>query len=116
MTILFLRFLVPVVVLANELVYDTFLSDQYEDSYESLKQTEQEVQALQAEENVAISDDSEDGVLSAIARWYDRTTQRFNLSAQFSEYESTLENASEQVKVTHRVDMASFYLNLKFHI
>ena len=97
LVILLLRFLVPVVVLANELVYSSFLSEQYQSSYQSLEQTEREVQALQAEENLDIDTDADDGFFTAVGRWYNRTTQRLNVSARFAEYESRLENASEQI-------------------
>lgn len=97
LTVLLLRFLIPVVVLMNELVYDSFLDEQYQSSFELLEQTEQEVQALQAAENTEIPTDGDDGIFDAIGRLYDRTTQSLNVSARFSEYETKLENTSEQI-------------------
>lgn len=97
-SVLLLRFLIPVVVLLNEFVYDAFLDDQYQSSFELLEQTEREVQALQAEENTTLSTETgDDGFLESIGRWYDRTTASINVSARISEYESRLENASEQI-------------------
>lgn len=97
LTVLLLRFLIPIVVLMNELVYDSFLDDQYQSSFELLEQTEQEVQALQAAENTEIPTETDDGIFDAIGRLYDRTTQSLNVSARFSEYETKLENTSEQI-------------------
>lgn len=97
MTILLLRFLIPTVVLASELVYETFLSDQYQSHYDSLEQTDRDVRALQSEEDADISVEAEGGFLGSIGRWYDRTTQVISLSARFLAYASRLEGASEYI-------------------
>ena len=97
--LLLLRFLVPAVVILNEAVYDAFLSPQYETAYASLEQTEREVQALQAAESEALAGGAgaAGSMLDAIARWYDRTTQRFNVSARLAAYEVRLSSASERI-------------------
>ncbi|MFM1897254.1 MAG: hypothetical protein RLZZ385_2328 [Pseudomonadota bacterium] len=95
--VLLVRFVVPLVVILNEAVYASFLSARYDTAYAALEQTEQEVQALQEAESAALAGEPDAGMLEAIARWYDRTTQRINVSARLQEYEAKLSNASERI-------------------
>lgn len=91
------RFLIPVLVLANEQVYRAFLDDQYQESFTELKQTEADVQAMQDSENVEVPTDGDDSILSQIGRIYDRTAQSINVNARLAEYEARLGNASEHI-------------------
>lgn len=70
------RFLIPVLVLANEMVYRAFLDEQYQESYSELKQTEADVRAMQDSENVEIPTDGDNGILSQLSRIYDRTDRK----------------------------------------
>jgi hypothetical protein len=91
------RFLIPVLVLANEMVYRAFLDEQYQESYSELKQTEADVRAMQDSENVEIPTDGDNGILSQLSRIYDRTAQTINVNARLAEYEARLSNASEHI-------------------
>jgi hypothetical protein len=95
--LLFLRFLIPVMVLANDAVYKSFLNDRFETSYTMLAQAGEDVKALQDAENTALTAEAEEGLLDTISRWYDHTTQRINVEARFRDYEARLTNASEQI-------------------
>jgi hypothetical protein len=91
------RFLIPVLVLSNEVVYRTFLDEQYLLSSTELEQTEADVRDMQESENIEIPTDGSDGILSQIGRIYDRTAQSINVSARLAEYEARLSNASEHI-------------------
>ena len=91
------RFLIPVLVLANEMVYRAFLDEQYQESYSELKQTEADVRAMQDSENVEIPTDGDNGILSQLSRIYDRTAKTINVNARLAEYEARLSNASEHI-------------------
>ena len=95
--VVFLRFLIPVVVMANEAVYDSFLNDRYENSHALLEQVGENVQTLQAAETAAIANETDQGILDSISRWYDRTTRRFNVEERLRAYEAGLANASENI-------------------
>ncbi len=88
------RFLIPVLVLTNEAVYQSFLDEQYRESYSELQQTEADVRAMQESENPA---DGDTGFFDQIGRLYDRTTQSMNVNARLAEYEERLGNASEHI-------------------
>ena len=91
------RFLIPVLVLTNELVYRTFLDDQYQVSSTELEQTEADVRDMQESENAETPADGDDSILSQIGRIYDRTAQSINVNARLAEYEARLSNASEHI-------------------
>ena len=92
-----LRFLVPALVLANDVVYEVFLDDQFQKSYIELEKTEAEVRALQDSETNELPDESGDGILEQISRIYDRTAQNINVNARLEEYENRLANTSERI-------------------
>lgn len=96
LVVLLLRFLVPVVVLANELVYRAFLNDDYEQSYTVLEQTEQEVRELQAEEEDAVTT-ADTGILDNLGRWWEDTTQRLNPSIRYRAFEQRLADTPEHI-------------------
>lgn len=52
--IVFVRFAVPVIVLANQAVYDAFLADRYQVSYTALEVTRDEAEALQQAEKTRL--------------------------------------------------------------
>ncbi len=91
------RFIIPVLVLTNELVYRAFLDEQYQVSSSELEQTEADVRDMQESENVEIPTDGDTSIFSQIGRIYDRTTQSINVNARLAEYEARLSNASEYI-------------------
>ncbi len=95
--LIFLRFLVPSVVLTNEIVYNSILSPTFNSSFEVLENVEQDVQELQEQENASVSAESEQGILSSIGRLYERTTQGMNITSRYREYEARIAGASRQI-------------------
>lgn len=94
---IFIRFLIPIVTLANELVYSSLLSPTYINSQAILENVENDVQKLQARDSSSASDESEEGILSSISRFYERTTDRMNLSARYREYDEKIAGASKHI-------------------
>ena len=94
---LFIRFAVPVMVVLNQVVYDTFLQPRYQTSYSALEQTRDEVEALQSTEHQTTADDEAAGVLGRLSRWYDRTTQSIDVDARIAEYKNRFAQASEHI-------------------
>jgi len=95
--LLFLRFLIPAVVLVNDVVYRSFLNDRFEHSYAMLEQVGEEVKSLRDAENMVPAAKADEGLLDTISRWYAQTTQRINVEARFKEYEARLTKASEHI-------------------
>jgi len=100
--VLLLRFLVPVVVLANEFVYNAFLSESYSQSYEVLENVSKDVQELKArdENDAALAESSarEDaGIFDSVSRFYNRTKQKLSLSGNYQKYEEKVAGAAQQI-------------------
>jgi len=95
--VIFLRFLIPVVILTNEVVYNSILSPTYVNSQEVLESVESDVQELQERDSSSVSDKSEEGILSTISRFYERTTNSMNISARYKEYNEKIAGASKHI-------------------
>ncbi len=106
--VIFLRFLIPVVVLANEAVYASFLSDRYEESYALLEKSEKEAQALREEYEASTAYEAPDEHNNGIWGWTGRLKERFDQKTQgiiqsfkirgrLREYRTQLANVSEQI-------------------
>jgi len=95
--VIFLRFLVPAVVLVNEVVYSSILSSTYVSSQKVLENVQDDVQALQAKDSAAAPDESEEGILGSIARFYERTTKSMNISARYKAYDEKITGASKHI-------------------
>jgi hypothetical protein len=95
--VIFIRFLVPIVTLANEVVYSSVLNPTYINSQEILENVENDVQELQARDNSSVADESQEGILGSISRFYERTTNSMNLSARYKEYDEKIAGASKHI-------------------
>ncbi len=95
--IIFIRFLIPIVTLANEVVYSSILSPTYVNSQEVLENVESDVQELQAQDNSSASDNSEDGFFDNLKGFYKRTTNSMNISARYKKYDEKIANSSKHI-------------------
>jgi len=95
--VIFIRFLIPIVILTNEVVYSSILSPTYINSQEVLENVENDVQELQARDSSSVSDQSEEGFLGYIRGFIDRTTNSMNISAQYKEYDEKIADASKHI-------------------
>lgn len=98
---LFVRFAVPGVVLINNAVYEGFLDQRYQDSHLALKQTRDEVEALQEADKGQTKPDatrnSQGNIIDRLGRWYDRTAQSLDVEARIETYKDRLARASEHI-------------------
>ncbi len=97
MLVVVLRFLVPLVVLANQALYNVALRPTFESSFEVLEQVGRDVEELQQQEDNSVSVETDDGLLNSISRLYERTTQGMNISARYRAYEARVAEAAEQI-------------------
>ncbi len=94
--VLFARFAVPLTVLVNDAVYDGFLASRFEQSQVALEQTREQVEALREADREAPPGAAE-GVLGRLGRWYDRTTESFDVEARIALYKDRLARATEHI-------------------
>ena len=95
--LLFVRFAAPLVALANDAVYETFLAERYQSSYSALEQTRDEVEALHAAEKSPASNKKRGDIFDRIGQWYDRTSKQFDVDARIEQYKAQFSRASEHI-------------------
>ena len=80
--LLFIRFAVPVMLIANDLLYQQFLEQRYQQSTELITQAGKELEQLHEEASVENTEDPEAGMLDAITRAWSSTVDSIDLSGR----------------------------------
>jgi len=80
--LLFLRFAVPVMLIANDLLYQQFLEQRYQQSTEVITLAGKELEQLQEEVNTDDVREGEQGVLDSIANAWNKTVDTVDLSGR----------------------------------
>jgi len=81
--LLFIRFAVPVLLIANDLLYQQFLEQRYEQSTEVVTEAGRELEQIQAQvEAQSEQEDEEAGMLDAITRAWNDTVEAMDLSGK----------------------------------
>lgn len=104
--LMILRFMMPMVSLANEWVYRVFLEDQYTSASDALDQAREEISALnadvleqQARHDVEPGPDggtqSEPGLVERARALYRSTFSRFDFEKRLEDYQQAAESISE---------------------
>lgn len=95
--LLLLRFLVPIVVLANEGIYRSFLEPTYSTSYQALEGVKNDVDDFQSQEGVSVPTETDDGFISSMSRLYERATQSMNIAARYQTYSQRIEAGADHI-------------------
>jgi hypothetical protein len=80
--LLFIRFAVPVMLIANDLLYQQFLASRYQQSTEILSEAGEELQQLSKQTSVEHSEDNNTGMLDSITRVWSSTVDSIDLSGK----------------------------------
>jgi len=80
--LLFIRFAVPVMLIANDLLYQQFLETRYEESTEVISIAGKELQKLSAETDIQQAEDPAGSMLDSIARAWNNTVDTMDLSGR----------------------------------
>ena len=89
---LFLRFAVPIVFIANTLIYDLFMADEVAQAQAQIEQTTSEVEAI--ESNV---EPVEPSMLESMKQMLDRTAQSVDVRKRVGEMRERLATATEDL-------------------
>jgi len=82
LTLLFLRFAVPVMLIANDLLYQQFLEQRYQQSTEIITLAGNELEQLREETSVAEAQDGDDSMLDSITRAWNSSVDSIDLSGR----------------------------------
>jgi len=80
--LLFIRFAVPVMLIANDLLYQQFLEQRYEQSTEIVTEAGRELEQIQAEVKADNPRDEDTGMLDAITRAWSDTVDAMDLTGK----------------------------------
>ena len=81
--LLFIRFAVPVMLIANDMVYQLFLEPRYQESTEVITVAGRELEELSRETSAQPAEEGEGGVLDAIANAWNNTVDAVDISGRF---------------------------------
>lgn len=81
--LLFIRFAVPVMLIANDLLYQQFLEPRYQQSTEIISQAGKDLEQLSVEANVEAAQDQPGGVIDAITNAWSNTVESMDLTGKF---------------------------------
>ncbi len=82
--LLFIRFAVPVMLIANDLLYQQFLEQRYQQSTEIVTEAGKELEQIQAEATAEKPADADSGMLDSIARAWNNTVDTMDLSGRLA--------------------------------
>ena len=81
--LLFIRFAVPVMLIANDLLYQQFLESRYQQSTEVITKAGNDLERLSVEANVEAAQDQDGGMLGAISKAWNDTVDSMDVSGKF---------------------------------
>jgi hypothetical protein len=81
LSLLFIRFAVPVMLIGNDLLYQQFLEERYQQSTEVITEAGRELEQITEEASAGNTEDTDDSMLDSITRAWNSTVDSIDLSA-----------------------------------
>jgi hypothetical protein len=103
--LLFIRFAVPVMLIANDLLYQQFLESRYLQSTEVISEAGKELEQLSAEASTESSENPTTGMLDSIARVWSNTVDTVDLSGRIDRMQ---ERAGEVIE--HLIQLSVVFI------
>jgi len=98
---IFIRFSIPLIAVANELIYVSYLQPKYEVAQNKLEQTSEEIQLIndssKAKNQAEISQNSDEGFMDKAQRWLNNTQRSLNVENQVEALKQAVSDVSQQV-------------------
>ena len=95
--VLFVRFAVPVMLIANDLLYQQFLEERYQQSTEIITEAGKELEQLSEDANAENTGDDEAGMLSSITRAWSSTFDSIDLSGRLQRMQAQASQVIEHI-------------------
>lgn len=92
----FIRFSIPVAAIGSELLFNTFLAQQYTESTQKLQQTQEAITSLSKSDTTEKSSKGDEGMLDKAKKWFDSATQTMDIEARIEEYKKAAADATRQ--------------------
>ena len=88
LSLLFIRFAVPVMLIGNDLLYQQFLEERYQQSTEVITEAGRELEQITEEASAGNTEDTDDSMLDSITRAWNSTVDSIDLSARLERMQS----------------------------
>lgn len=88
LSLLFIRFAVPVMLIGNDLLYQQFLEERYQQSTEVITEAGRELEQITEEASAGNTEDTDDSMLDSITRAWNSTVDSIDLSARLKRMQS----------------------------
>jgi len=95
--LLFIRFAVPVMLIANDLLYQQFLEPRYEQSTEVITVAGRDLEELSKEASAQGARNEGDGVLDAISNAWSNTVDSMDISGRFERLRTRASELTEHL-------------------
>jgi len=95
--LLFIRFAVPVMLIANDLLYQQFLEPRYEQSTQVITEAGRELEQLSKDASAQDMESTGDGVLDTISSAWSNTVESMDVSGRFDRLRSRASEVTEHV-------------------
>ena len=82
--VLFIRFAVPVMLIANDLLYQEFLEQRYQQSTEIITEAGRELEQIKTEASTEHAEDTDDSMLDSLTRAWSNTIDSVDLSGRLN--------------------------------
>ena len=103
--LLFIRFAVPVMLIANDLLYQQFLEQRYQQSTEVVTAAGEELEQIQAEAAAENEPQDDEGVLDSLSRAWSSTVDKMDLSGRLARIQ---DRAAEVI--THLIQLSVVFV------
>ncbi len=103
--LLFIRFAVPVMLIANDLLYQEFLEQRFEQSTEIISEAGKEFEQIEAEANKESTQDDDDGMLDSLTRAWSSTINSVDLSGRLQRMQ-----AQAAVVIEHLIQLSVVFI------
>ena len=94
---LFIRFAVPVMLIANDLLYQQFLEQRYQQSTEIIAEAGRELEQIKEEASVEESQDTDESMLDSITRAWSSTVDSIDLSGRLKRMQAQAADVIEHL-------------------
>lgn len=99
------RFSIPLMAVGSELLFNTFLEEQFQNSTRSIESTTTEIRQINRQSESALPDKDQDSLMDKAIRLYDNATAGLDMDRYIDRYKSAAANASE-----HAVNLIVIFL------
>ncbi len=103
--LLFIRFAVPVMLIGNDLLYQEFLEQRFEQSTEIITEAGKEFEQIEAEANKESTQDDDDGMLDSLTRAWSSTINSVDLSGRLQRMQ-----AQAAVVIEHLIQLSVVFI------